>query len=314
MKTIRLAHLFELKYGLKSEASEDKRVIAVRQAVLDAYNHYVNIDSRSLMPAYNILPLLAEHGEKFSKQIIALMEDLVNEIDTIDLHDLFSKIQNVLAVISELQDGKKVELRNSINDMFVVRRESDRNRREMAKSKFENVVFKKLASILEKQAKTLNILLGKSDSILGGASEPAVKEPSKQDQNFFRMTPTAVAYHLDNQDVFNQVWTNPDFKRRITYLINSAKKRSGDNWFIDPSVAEETTSIMEAFKAMQTNQPLFDAPEEVAQQQMNALPAEEAWSKQMQQAKQQKQLEQEDPDYIRSEGMARLQSLMEKYK
>jgi len=264
MKTFRLARYFELKYSFVSEASE-QRVNEVRQAIIDAYNHYVNIDSRGLKPAYNIIPLLAESGEKFSKQITALMEDLVNDIDTIDLHDLFSKIQNVLAVIDELQHGKKEEVRNSIHDMFVMRRDTDKNRREVAKSKFENVVFKKLASILAKQAKALNVLLGKSNLIMGGPTEPEVKEPTKEEQNMFRRTQLAVANHLDDGPVFGQVWSQPDLKRRLIRLINKGKNRWAEI-SKDPEVIRETSAIIAELKRRQTNEGYFNAPEDVAKE------------------------------------------------
>lgn len=300
MRIDRLAQLLEYKYNLKAVAATDKeRVDAVRQALLDAYNHYVNISSRDLKPAYNILPLLAEQGERFSRQIIALMEDLINDIDTADLYALFDKVQSILAVIDELQSGKKQELRDSLHEMFPLRRETDRNRREMAKSKFENVVFKKLASILKKQAQALNIMLGKNMPTVGGPTEPEVREPTKQEQFMFRQTPMAVHNGLDNPEVFAQVWGLQDLKRRLIRLINKGKNRWAE-LERDPEIVLEVGAIMAEYRRRKTNEGLFNAPEEQAQQMLNRLPPEEEWSRQMQQYKQERALEQEEEQGVYS--------------
>lgn len=193
------------------------------------------------------------------------MEDLINDIDTIDLHDLFGKVQNVLAVIDELQHGKKAAVRSSIHDMYVKRRDTDVNRREMAKSKFENVVFKRLASILKEAAKSLNILLGKTTEIIGGPTEPEVKEPTKEEQNMFRFTQLAVLHHLDKGPIFGQVWLQPDLKRRLIRLINKSKNR----WtplHLDPEVMKETSAIVAELNRRQTNEDYFDAGEDAAKE------------------------------------------------
>lgn len=292
MRIVRLAQLFELKYNLKSEAaSDDQKINDVKQALLDAYNNYVNIDK--VKPAYNILPLLDQAGEQYSKQIIALFEDLINDIDTKDLHELFGKVNSLLAVISELQNENGKKVRDSIHSIMPLRRETDKNRREMAKSKFENVVFKKIASILQKAGSTLSRMVGSANTLMGGPSEPQVKEPSKQEMYMFRFSPTARAYHLDNPEVFAKVWSDLSFKRRIIYLINSAKVRKVD-FFSDPEVMKETTTIMEDFRRKETNEGYFEASEDSARQQTQAVPAEEAWNLQMQQSKQQKAFEQEE--------------------
>ncbi len=269
MRIVRLAQLLEYKYDLAATAGPkelEQKLNDVRQEILDAYNHYINIDSKNLKPAYNIVPLLAESGEKFSKQVIALMEDLVNDIDTIDLHDLFAKVQNVLAVIDELQTGKKTDVRNSIHDMFTMRRDTDKNRREIAKSKFENVVFKKLAAILQKAAKSLNVLLGKSSSIMGGPTEPQVKEPTKEEQNMFRRTQLAVIHHLDDGPIFGKIWVeHPDLKRRMIRLINKGKNRWAQ-LHLDPEVMAETSAIVNEYKRRQTNEGYFEAGEDAAKE------------------------------------------------
>lgn len=347
MKTVRLARYYELKYSLVSEAvsDEDKRINLVRQELVDAYNHYINIDSRQLKPAYNIVPLLAESGEKYSKQLISLMENLVRDIDTKDLYEIFDKVQAILAFITELQGAKRSEVRNSIHDMIPIRRDTDKNRREQAKSKFENVVFKKLASLLEKQAKSLNVMLGKSAPIAGGPTEPEVKEPTKEEQNMFRRTQLAVAHHLDHGPIFGQIWGYPDLKRRLIRLINKGKNR----WLevsTDPEIAAETAAIVEEFKRRQTNESYFDSndpqkhnfispelkKEREEQQRLLEEAKQEEWEKlqevirlrdegwqrrqleEQQEQLRQQELEEDRQRHLRSDGSSRLTKIMKRYQ
>lgn len=266
MRIVRLAQLLENKYNLRVMAGtkeDEQKIRDVRQEILDAFNNYFN--PKTVKPAYNIVPLLAEQGEKYSRQLMALMEDLVNDVDTLDLYNLFSGIQNILAVISNLQEGERRVLRNSIDDAFPLQRETDRNRRTMAKSKFENVVFKKVASLLKKLAEKLSRMLGKSLPMIGGPTEPEVKEPTKQEQFMFRQCPLAVAHHLDDPEVFAKVWGTPDLKRRLIRVMNRGKNRWAE-LHLDPEIMAETTAIMESLKRRQTNETYFEAGEDAAKE------------------------------------------------
>ena len=315
MRTVRLAQFFELKYGFKSEAQADERRINdVKQALIDAYNNYINVDT--VRTANNILPLLAGQNEPHAARLITLMESLVANIDSIDLHDVRSGINDVLSYIGELQKDTKT-FRNNIHDIFPAK-----SQKEMAKSKFETIVFKSLARILATQSKILGAMIGSTEPVTGGPSEPQVKEPSAQDIFKFRLTPTAVHYGLDRPEVFGEIWLNPVFKRQIIYLINSAKKRAGkDSFFDSPEVAQETAAIMEAFKREQerqrTNENYFDASEDDAQQMTQAVPAEEAWSREMLRRKQEIALERAEnptPENEKSASLKRLAQIMKRYQ
>lgn len=319
MRIVRLALLLDNRHNLTivaGEKEDEQKINDVRQAILDAFNNYVNLTT--VKPAYNILPLLSEQGEKYSRQIISLMQDLVNDIDTMDLYDMFHNIQLILTVINNLQKHNIKKLRESIDNAFPLQRETDRNRREMAKSKFENVVFKKLASILFKLSNSLNVMLGKSQSIVGGPSEPRVKEPTKQEQFMFRQCQLSIIHHLDNPDVFAKVWGYPDLKRRLIRLINQGKNRWAE-LYKDPKIMAETAAIMAEYRRRQTNEPFFEASEEEAQKQMNVLSPEEVKDRQEEmieemvkkrdeeaqkfEEEKKREIEEDRERHIRSEGM-----------
>ncbi len=267
MRIDRLAQLLEHKYNLgvvtAGTKEDEQKINDVRQEVLDAFNNYFN--PKTVKPAYNIIPLLAEQGEKYSRQITALMEDLVNDVDSLDLYNLFQGIQNILAVVSNLQEGERKALRDSIDNAFPLQRETDRNRRTMAKSKFENVVFKKLASILEKLSKRLNIMLGKSMSMVGGPTEPEVKEPTKQEQFMFRTCPLAVKHGLDNPETFAKIWLMPELRRKLIRVMNRGKNRWA-SLHTDPEIVAEVEAIMAEYKRNQTNEGYFEAGEDAAKE------------------------------------------------
>jgi len=184
------------------------------------------------------------------------------------LYGMFDGIQSVLAVINKLQEGEAKVLRQSIDDSIPRQRETDRNRQMMAKSKFENTVFKKLASLLKKIGERINRMLGKSTPLAGGPTEPQVKEPTKQEQTMFRLCPLAVAHHLDNPEIFAKLWTEyPDLKRRLIRVMNRGKNRWA-TLHLDPEIKEETDAIMAEFirREKENNQPYFEAGEDAAKE------------------------------------------------
>lgn len=163
---------------------------------------------------------------------------------------------------------------------------------DRALSKWEQVVNKKLANILHKQAVDLKKITGSSEEIMGGPVKPLPREPTAEEQFRFRFTPLAVHHHLDDAIIFNKIWDNPELKPRVIDLINNSENKK-TKVITDPYIMREVLTILRSRQRQQTNEGLFNAPEEVAQQQMNVLPPEEEWSRQMQEAK---RLKQEDPD------------------
>ena len=293
MNLFRLARLFETKYGLKSEAASPKDTFdSVKRELRDAYNNYIN--PKTFVKAYNILIILDSLGEIHSRQITNLMKDLNEKIFDSTPQDMLTKVNGILAIIDSLQDKNHVTIRNSIRKHWaeVQRRVPSDNELKMALSKWEQVVNKKLASILHKQAEKLKVLAKSNEAIMGGPVKPIPMEPTAEEQFRFRFTPLAVHHRLDDPEIFNKVWDNPELKPRVIDLINKSENVK-TKVFTDPEIMREVLTILRSRQRQQTNEGLFNAPEEVAQQRMNVLPPEEDWSRQMQEAK---RLKQEEPD------------------
>lgn len=340
MNLFRLARLFETKYGLKSEAASPKETFdSVKRELKDAYSNY--IDPKTFVKAYNILIILDSLGEIHARQITNLMKDLNEKIFNSTPQDMLTKVNGILAIIDSLQDKGHVTIRNSIRKHWaeVQRRVPSDNELKMALSKWEQVVNKKLASILHKQAEKLKVLAKSDEAIMGGPVKPMVMEPTAEEQFRFRFTPLAVHHRLDDPEIFNKVWDNSELKPRVIDLINKSENVK-TKVFTDPEIMREVLTILRSRQRQQTNEGLFNAPEEVAQQRMNVLPPDEEWSRQMQEAK---KLKQEDPNqgedpimrdemhrrkleerdrqikedrerHVRSEGSSRMEQILKRYQ
>lgn len=339
MRIVRLADLLETKYDLISEAATPREMFGdIKRELTDAYNNYIN--QRTVVKAYNILPLLGNAGEINSRRLVALMSDLHKNMNDKTPSTLLTEVNGILAVIDELQQDGHRKIRDSIRQHWkeVNKRVPTENEEKIALSKWEQVVNKKLANILNKQAKELKKMSGSGEAIMGGAVKPMVMEPTKEEQNRFRYTPLAVHHRLDDGHIFSKIWDNPDLKPNLINLINKSENK---NAIVktDPEIMKEVLSILKGQQGKATNESLFEAPEEEAQQRMNVLPPEEEWSRQMQEAKRQKETEHQDPSepgrddlyrrqleesrkqieedrerHVRSEGSSRLEKILKRYQ
>lgn len=322
-----------------SEAATPREMFGdIKRELTDAYNNYIN--QRTVVKAYNILPLLGNAGEINSRRLVSLMGDLHKNIMDKTPSILLTEVNGILAVIDELQQDNHKKIRDSIRQHWreVNKRVPTENEEKMALSKWEQVVNKKLANILNKQAKELKKMTGSEEAIMGGAVSPMVREPTKQEQFMFRQTPLAVHHHLDDGHIFSKIWDNPELKPRLVHLINKAKSKDAVVK-TDPEIMREVLSILKGQQGRVTNEGLFDVPEEEAQQRLNVLPPEEEWSRQMQEAKRQKEMEQPDTSepgrddlyrrqleesrkqieedrerHVRSEGSSRLEKILKRYQ
>jgi hypothetical protein len=340
MRIVRLADLFESKYDLKSEAATPREIYSdIKRELTDAYNNYIN--QRTAVKAYNIVPLLGNAGEINCRRIISLMKDVHENINDKTPSTLLREVNSVLAVISELQEDNHKKVRNSIRQHWidVNRRVPTDNEMGMALSKWEQVVNKKLASILSKEAEKLKKISRSDETIMGRPTEPMVREPTKQEQFMFRQTPLASHHHVDDGDMFFKIWDNPELKPNLIRLINKSRYRHAP-LETDHKIMREVLSILKAQRSKVTNENLFNVPEEEAKRQLSVLPPEEVWNRQMQEAK---RLKQEEPDpedllnrddahrrrleqerlkqieedrerLVKSEGSSRLEKILKRYQ
>lgn len=249
MRTVRLANLFELKYNLKSEAASLPEMMNdIKRDLISAYNHYVNA-STAKEP---VLQIVADLGEPFSKSLIHNMDKTIANIDVLAESPilLFKVVNNMLGAIQEVKDDPEKRVRNTIHDSIRVTKQSDRNYRELLKSKFEMTLYR-LSSVLEKQAKILKAFLPKDIPLAGGVVSPERKQLSRDKLLAFSRTPAAQMYGLNSLDVLERVLFYDDLRQKLTTLINAVDR--GHVPVDGPEIKAETRQIMESFKNRETN-------------------------------------------------------------
>jgi len=263
MKIFTLAKLFEHKYNLQSNASSPEEIKIrgdIKREVVDAYNMYIN--GATATKAYNILPLLVQnYNERYAQKIVSKMIYLRKHIDSFSVAALFTFINDFLEDIQELAGSKRHDMRTSIHELWKIRREPDKAEREIAKSKFEQVVFKKIKPMLVTQAKKLKNLAGIATPIFDETIETIAKEPTDKELTDFRMTIAAHKYGLNNPEIWSRLWSDPDMKDRISSLIRATKRAKQP--ISGPAVEAAVKEMLEIW-SRDSNQPYFDAPEEEA--------------------------------------------------
>jgi hypothetical protein len=257
MKLERLARVFEVKYGLISEAASPGEVLArVKSDIVNNYRQWVD-------GKYRALKILAEAGEPYAKGLADAYNDLVQGIDSYTPVQLFNRMNKVLGLINAMKSDPKKEYRHSIHEIVGISKTVDQNYREQLKSGFETNL-KNISYGLEKLAKTLRVLIDKETPLAGGAVEPQRKELSKDKILMFMRTPAAQTYGLDNIDVMTNLLQYPQLREKITTLINAIDR--GHAPADGPEVMSETRAIKKWLDAQQaTNLPALEqAPEKSA--------------------------------------------------
>src|SRR5574338_333557 len=214
MRIVRLGQVFELKYGLISSASKKVDLSWIKRNLLDMVKTYIADPPK----AFNIVPLLAQRfSDPFCKALVENMDDLATNIDKTTPQLLFEQIANISEMIKEEQNNKS-EIRSTIHSYFT--KQSDR---EMAKNKFEAVVFEKIQNLLKQNGEALIKLYPDEDfdaSRLGLPQDRQPKELSKQEMwIWIHGHPAAGKFGLDNEDVFAKVYEDLELRHQLTRII-----------------------------------------------------------------------------------------------
>src|SRR5204863_141065 len=90
----------------------------------------------------------------YSKNIINIMKDMVENIDKYSNQQLFNRINKVLGLINEIKNDPEKKVRNYIHDAIRATKQSERNYREHVKSKFE-MIISTISEMLEAMASWL---------------------------------------------------------------------------------------------------------------------------------------------------------------
>ena len=245
MRIVRLAALFEHKYGLgptiKVAASPAEVFKQAKDAILTNYANFV-------MGKYRALKILAEFGEPHARELYDMYNDLVANIDSLNHIQVFHKVNAILDLIRRMKENPS-KYRDSIHNSFEVNKESDRNYREQLKSGFETNL-KRISFGLEKIARVLQKYVA-SSMLHGKAVEPQRKALSKEKLLTFMKTPAAHQHGLDNIEVITQVLAYPESRDRLTTLINAIDR--GHVPLDSPTVMAETAAIKQWLDAKKTN-------------------------------------------------------------
>lgn len=256
----RFSKYLDAKYNLISVA-ESKKVSLdwIKRQLTDMVKTYI----ANPPVAYNIVPLLAQrYNDPFCKALIDGMVDLVRDIKSSSPELLFEQIASLSEMITEEKNNKQ-EIRNTIHSYF-----TKPNEREMAKNKFEAVVFEKIQNLLKQNGQELAKLDPKADfdtSRLGVPSDRQPKELSKQEMwIWIHGHPAAGKYGLDNEDVFAKVYEDLDLRRELTKLIYATNRARSPRQTANVKKAVE--EFMRIAKQKITNEGYFEAGEEAAKE------------------------------------------------
>ncbi len=170
MRIARLADLVGYKYELTSVASLKGIIDQVKDDILTNYKGWV-------MGKYKALKILAEtHGIPEVRELYAVYNDLVANIDNYTPVQLFNRVNKILGLIHAMKSDPDKKYRQNIHNSVAISRESDKNYREQLKSGFETNLSN-ISFGLERAAKRLRAFVPEAE-LAGGAVEPQRKELS----------------------------------------------------------------------------------------------------------------------------------------
>jgi len=292
------------KYNLAATAQSKAIDLAwIKDRLVGIYKGYIADPPK----AYNIVPLLAQNfRDPFCIALIDNMRDLVTNIDKSTPDLLFEQVANISEMITEEQNNRQ-EIRNTIHSYF--RRPNDR---EMAKNKFEAVVFEKIQNLLRKSGKDLIDLYPDKDfdkSRLGFPQDRQPKELSKQEMwMWIHGHPAAGKYGLDDEDIFAKIYEDLDLRHKLTKIIYATNRARSPRQIA--KVKEAVELYMQLARQKITNEGLLEGGEEAEERRQQMVSPEEAWNAKMQGAKKDKALERAEEEAAEAEK-ARLAPLIE---
>lgn len=211
--------VLQFKYAV---ASPEAILQEIKKDLITAYNNYCNPSTPN--KNYNVLLYLSSRGEYFSQRIIDAMKEIQDNIELTEPEFFFNAIQQILGFIHESQKNNKE--RETIHQSFdnFLNKQISQGDRKMAKSKWEHVVNKRLATVLEHCAKRLQGLMGNSERLKGGPKAPIAREKSDQEKFMWRNTSKAAQqYGLNDPEVFRIVDEDIDLRDDLRKLINATK-------------------------------------------------------------------------------------------
>lgn len=308
MDILKFADSLEAKY-LYNEAA--LRVPTLKEAadhIHECYRNYLDPSNPKNLVWQTFFLLSKERAADTDELLFPEFRDIQSSVKALDsvvdslsaselydqCNDILSKIQSVLDKESEIDDRIK-------RFVSLPRRSHLKDREHYTKAWKEILYYRVNHKIL--QAGVIARQLSESTSkMLGGEISPGVAEITPDQMNKFRFMPGAVSAGVDDPEIFRIVWEDLKFRPIFSTYIRSVLNGKGGSQKDRFSIRFLANKAKRELAQQKTNKDLFDAPEDVAQEALNKLPAEEEWSKQMQQAKIDKK-EEEEPSILSVEEL-----------
>jgi hypothetical protein len=258
MRILRLAQLFEQKYGLVSQSQSidvpglAKIVGSIRAELSNAYRMWMSPEGKD-----ESLVFWAQRGHAPSKELVVLMKDLSENKDYSPVQ-LFNRV-NAAFKLSKLIASDLGHFKDQLKDNTTGLTHPLVNELNHRESK-ARTSLRHLESILERQGKILLRLQPKGQ--LAEQYEEQKRKPlPRQKLWMFMHSRAAQTYGLDNMYVVEQVLFYPETKEMLTTLINAIDR--GHMPIDGPAMMAETAKIKEWLdNKQQTNVPALEqAPE-----------------------------------------------------
>jgi hypothetical protein len=258
MRLVRLGRIFELKYGMRSEAaiplSEDRIVMEVKRDVLDAYRNYFSRSAKDSM-----FQFAADTGEPMSVELTYKMDKLVKDIDKMTPDKLIKILNDLIGIMYKMKTDPTKSVRQAIADALPAGTVSQRNARDRALVKFERSLYNAFPA-LQKAAVKLQVLVP-DEAVHGGEIERQRGEITKQQLIDFVLSSSPFkSYGLTSLDIVEQFLSDSELKHKLTTLINAIKRGHA------PVDGSEVHTLAKQIKKKldergKTNLPILERPE-----------------------------------------------------
>jgi hypothetical protein len=256
MRIVRLAQLFELKYGLQSQAaivpvSQDRLVADVKRDILDVYRNYFSRSARDSM-----LQFAADTGEDKAVALTYRVDVLVKNIDKRSPENLIVALNEILELMLQMKSDPEKTTRQAIRDKS--RGETDRVIQQRL-IKYERIMDMAFPA-LQKAARKLKIIVPDVEVQEGTISRQKGELTKNRLIYFVLASPPLRDYGITSLDIVQKILDEPEMKAKLTTLYNAVHR--GHIPLDGPEVLTFATEVKRRMEEKaQTNVPALESPE-----------------------------------------------------
>lgn len=256
MRIVRLAQLFELKYGFQSEAaqtpvSEDRIFAEAKRDVLEGYRQYFSRSAKD-----SLLQYAADKGDPAAIAVTYKIDKMVKDIDKATPEKLLAELNDILGLMYKMKGDPTKATRQTIRDSLVGHKE---NVIKHYLTKYERIMSAAFP-LLQKIASRLQVLVPDVPVHGGNVSRQRADLTRKDLINFIMYSSPFKTYGLDSLDVMEKFLDDPELRQKITTLINSIKRGNiPEDGFQVHTLAQEIKKKLD--EKGQTNLPALERPE-----------------------------------------------------